>query len=475
MGKNMIKTDICVIGGGSAGLSIAAGAVQMGADTVLVEAGKMGGDCLNYGCIPSKALLTAGKVVRTWKKSPEFGVNYGAPEVDFQKVHDHVKDVIADIEPHDSVERFEALGVKVIQASGQFVDSKTLKAGDVTIRARRFVIATGSRAMVPPIEGIESVSFLTNESVFDLTDLPKKIIIVGGGPIGCELGQAFRNLGSEVSIVEMASIMPKDDPDLVSVIRDRLENDGISLLEQTKVLSAEKSSEGVILRVETNGEERDISGTHLLLAAGRIPNLEKLNLEAAGVKVERQGIAVDKGLRTSNRKIYAAGDVTGGYQFTHMAAYDAGIIIRSALFRLPAKVSYNAVPWVTYTDPELAHVGLSETDAKKQGVQHKVLNWSFADNDRARAERRTEGKVKVITSQKGKILGASIVGLQAGELILPWGLALSKGMKIGDMANVIAPYPTLSEVSKRVAGSYYTESLFSDRVKKIVRFLAKFG
>ncbi|KKJ77863.1 dihydrolipoamide dehydrogenase [Kiloniella litopenaei] len=475
MGNNTIKTDICVIGGGSAGLSIAAGAVQMGADTVLVEAGKMGGDCLNYGCVPSKALLTAGKVARTWKKSSQFGVTYTKPEVDFHKVHDHVKAVIADIEPHDSVERFESLGVTVIQAPGAFVDGKTLKAGDVTIQARRFVIATGSRAMIPPIEGIGDVPFLTNESVFDLTDLPKKIIIVGGGPIGCELGQAFRNLGSEVSIVEMATIMPKDDPELVSVIRNRLEDDGISFLEQTKVLAARKSSEGVSLRVEVNGKEREIAGTHLLLAAGRVPNLEKLNLEAAGIRYERQGINVDKGLRTSNRKVYAAGDVTGGYQFTHMAAYDAGIIIRNALFRLPAKVSYNAVPWVTYTDPELAHVGLSEADAKKQKIEHKILNWSFADNDRARAERRTEGKIKVITTLKGKILGASIVGLQAGELILPWGLALSKGLKIGDMANVIAPYPTLSEVSKRVAGSYYTESLFSDRVKKVVRFLVKFG
>ncbi len=471
----MIKTDICVIGAGSAGLSIAAGAVQMGADTVLIESGKMGGDCLNYGCVPSKALLTAGKAARLWKKASDFGVHYKAPKVDFQAVHDHVKDVIAEIEPHDSVERFESLGVKVIQARGEFLDAKTIKAGDQTIQARRFVIATGSRAMLPPIKGLDDVPYLTNESVFDLTDLPKKLIVVGGGPIGCELGQAFHNLGSEVTIVEMATIMPKDDPDLVAVVKARLKDDGLAIMESTKVLSVRKSSSGITLIVEQGGEDKELEGSHLLLAAGRTPNIEGLNLEAAGVDYERQGITVDQRLRTSNKKIYAAGDATGGYQFTHMAAYDAGIIIRNALFRLPAKVSHSSVPWVTYTDPELAQVGMSEDDAKKQGAEHRVLTWAYADNDRARAERRTEGLVKVIVGKKGKILGASIVGLQAGELILPWGLAISKSMKIGDMANVIAPYPTLSEVSKRVAGSYYTESLFSDRVKMIVRFLSKFG
>ncbi|MFD2204462.1 dihydrolipoyl dehydrogenase family protein [Kiloniella antarctica] len=471
----MIKTDICVIGAGSAGLSIAAGAVQMGADTVLVESGRMGGDCLNYGCVPSKALLTAGKAARHWKKAKDFGVDYQTPQIDFQAVHDHVKGVIADIEPHDSVERFEELGVRVVQAKGEFLDPKTLKVGEETVQARRFIISTGSRAMVPPIKGIDRVSYLTNESVFDLTDLPKKLIVVGGGPIGCELGQAFHNLGSQVTIVEMATIMPKDDTDLVEVVRSRLQADGLAIMENTKVLSASQNTNGIVLRVEEDGVEKELKGSHLLLAAGRAPNVENLNLEAAGIDYERQGIVVDKRLRTSNKKIYAAGDVTGGYQFTHMAAYDAGIIIRNALFRLPAKVSYNAVPWVTYTDPELAQVGLSENDATKTGQEYRVLTWAYADNDRARAERRTEGKVKVIVSKKGKILGASIVGLQAGELILPWCLALSKGLKIGDVANVIAPYPTLSEVSKRVAGSYYTESLFSDRVKMIVRFLSKFG
>ncbi|WP_020590890.1 dihydrolipoyl dehydrogenase family protein [Kiloniella laminariae] len=471
----MIKTDICVIGGGSAGLSVAAGAVQMGAVTVLVESGKMGGDCLNYGCVPSKALLVAGRAARAGKKAQDFGVEYEAPRVNFRAVHDHVKAVIAGIEPHDSVERFEKLGVRVVQGHGSFLDRKRLQVGDQVIEARRFVIATGSRAMIPPIDGLETVPYLTNESVFDLTDLPKKLIIVGGGPIGCELGQAFRNLGSEVTLVEMATIMPKDDPDLVKVVRSRLLADGLDVREKTKVITARNDSGNVVLQVEREGQREDISGSHLLLAAGRVPNLDQLNLEAAGIAYGRGGITVSRGLKTSNRKIYAAGDVTGGYQFTHMAAYDAGIIIRNALFRLPARVNHIAVPWVTYTDPELAQVGLSEVQAREKGERHRVLSWSFADNDRARAERRTEGLIKVVTTPKGNILGASIVGLHAGELILPWGLAISKGLKIGDMASVIAPYPSLSEVSKRVAGSYFTETLFSDRVRMIVRFLAKFG
>ncbi|WP_343560775.1 dihydrolipoyl dehydrogenase family protein [Kiloniella sp. b19] len=471
----MIKCDLCVIGAGSAGLSIAAGAVQMGSSVILVEAGKMGGDCLNYGCVPSKALLTAGKKARAQSSSEKFGIADVTPKVDFAAVMDHVADVIAQIEPHDSVERFEGLGVRVIQERGVFEARDLLRAGDYLIKARRFVIATGSRAFVPPIEGLDSVPYLTNETVFSLREQPRRLIVIGGGPIGCELGQAFANLGTQVDLVEMGSLMPKDDPELVDIVRNRLMEDGLKLHEGAQVRSVRKTASGLVVSVEKNGETVEIEGSHLLLAAGRIPNLDRLNLEAAGVACQRQGITVDAGLRTSNRRIYAAGDVTGGYQFTHMAAYDAGIVIKSALFRLPAKVKYNAVPWVTYTDPELAHVGLNEREAQEQGHETRVLTWSFADNDRARAERRTEGRLKVVVGKKGRILGASIVGLNAGELIMPWSLAISQGLKIGAMANLIAPYPTLSEVSKRVAGSYYTEALFSDRVKKVVRFLARFG
>ena len=469
----MTRYDLCLIGGGSAGLSIAAGAAQMGSSVVLVERAKMGGDCLNYGCVPSKAFLSAGKKAKTQKSSARFGVADVAPTVNFSAVMDHVADVIAQIAPHDSVERFESLGVRVICAQGVFEDRHTLCAGSERIIARRFVIATGSRPFIPPIDGLEAVPFLTNETVFSLREQPQKLIVIGGGPIGCELGQGFANLGTEVSLIANRTLMPKDDPELVDIIRQRFLDDGLTLYENTRVQTVEKKDDRIIATIETEQGSREIQGTHLLLATGRRPNLGGLNLEAAGVEWTESGIVVDKGLRTSNRKIYAAGDVTGGYQFTHMAGYDAGIVIKSALFRLPARVHHNAVPWVTYSDPELAHVGLSEHVAKTQG--HQILTWSFADNDRARAERRTEGRIKVIIDKRGRILGASVVGLNAGELILPWSLAISQGLKIGAIANLIAPYPTLSEVSKRVAGHYYTPALFSARVKKIVRFLARFG
>ncbi|MEM7170675.1 MAG: FAD-dependent oxidoreductase [Pseudomonadota bacterium] len=474
MSKNL-SADICILGAGSAGLSIAAGAAQMGADTVLIEGGKMGGDCLNYGCVPSKSLLVAGKAAHFGQKAAQFGIHYEAPKVDFQAVHDHVHGVIGAIAPHDSVERFEGLGVTVLQDYGRFTGPDEVIAGDTKVKARRFVVSTGSRAFIPPIPGLDQVSYLTNETVFDLTELPEHLIVVGGGPIGCELGQAFRHLGAKVSLVEMFSIMPKDDPGLVDIVRQQLVKDGLEIYENTKVSGVSQTNGTIEVQIERGGAQEVIQGTALLLAAGRTPNLDGLDLEKAQVEYHRGGIKTDQRLRSSNKKIFAAGDVAGGYQFTHMAGYHAGIVIRNALFRLPAKVDNSAVPWVTFTDPELAHVGLTEEQAKKSHGEVRALEWSFDENDRAQAERDTRGRIKVTTRTNGKILGATIVGPHAGDLIQPWVLALSKGLKIGALAGAIAPYPTMGEVSKRVAGSFYTEKLFSDRTKKIVRFLAKFG
>lgn len=470
-----LKADICVIGAGSAGLSVAAGAAQMGADTILIEAAKMGGDCLNYGCIPSKSLLVAGKAARLGAKSGRFGVDYEAPNIDFQRVHDHVQGVIAAIAPHDSVERFESLGVRVIQAQARFVGPAELEAGGRRITARRFVVATGSSPFVPPIPGLEAVPYLTNETVFDLTACPRHLIVVGGGPIGCELGQAFARLGAKVTLVEMFAIMPKDDPELVDVVRQSLSADGIDLRENTKVIGVEGTAGALRLKTEREGSEEVIEGTDLLLAVGRRPNVAGLGLEAAGIEPAGAGIKVDRRLRTTNKRVFAAGDVAGGYQFTHMAGYHAGIVIRNALFRLPARVDDRAVPWVTFTEPELAHVGLAEAEARRRHGEVRVLRWPFAENDRAQAERETRGQIKVVTRPNGKILGASIVGPQAGELIHPWVLALAQGLKIGAMAAFIAPYPTLGEVGKRAAGSFYTPKLFSARTKMLVRFLARFG
>jgi pyruvate/2-oxoglutarate dehydrogenase complex dihydrolipoamide dehydrogenase (E3) component len=470
-----ITPDICVIGAGSAGLSVAAGASQMGAETVLIEKGKMGGDCLNYGCVPSKALLVAAKAAHAHARAAGLGLRGPAPEVDFAAVSAHVHDVIASIAPHDSVERFEGLGVRVVQGAGAFTGPREVAAGDLRIRARRFVVATGSQPLVPPIPGLETVPYLTNETVFDLPARPAHLIVIGGGPIGCELGQAFRLLGAQVTIVEMASILPKDDPELVDVVRQSLRADGIDVREGARVVRVAKATGGIAVTIDAGGGETVLRGSTLLLAAGRRPVVEGLGLEAAGIAHTGAGITVDARLRTSNSRVYAAGDISGGYQFTHVAGYHAGIILRNVLFRLPAKVNLRAVPWVTYTDPELAHVGLGEAAARQAHGKIRILRWPFAENDRARAERRTDGFIKVIATPRGKILGASMVGAHAGEGILPWVLALSQGLGLAAMAGVIAPYPTLGEISKRVAGSFYTDKLFSAGTKRLVRFLAHFG
>ena len=469
-----IETDICVIGAGSAGLSVAAGASQMGARTVLVERAKMGGDCLNYGCVPSKALLAAGRRARIASHSAEFGID-GHATVDFARVQAHVAGVIAAIAPHDSVERFEGLGVTVLQAEARFTGPRELVAGDTVVRAKRFVIATGSRAAIPPVPGLEGVPYLTNETIFGMPEKPAHLLILGGGPIGLEMAQAHRNLGCEVTVIEMASIAGKDDPELVELLRRRLCADGIRLLERTRALGVAAKQSGVCLMVERDGIAEEVVGSHLLVATGRAPSVEGLGLEAAGVRYGKKGVEVDARLRTSNRHIFAIGDVAGPYQFTHMAGYHAGIVIRNALFRLPAKVDYSAVPWVTYTDPELAQVGMSEEAARQQHGDIRILRWGFHENDRAQAERETEGHAKIVTLPNGRILGATILGPQAGELIALWALAVSSKMKIGAIASLILPYPTLGEVGKRAAGSFYTPKLFGERTRKIVRFLLKFG
>jgi len=471
---DILKPDICVIGGGSGGLSVAAGASQMGADVVLVERGKMGGDCLNYGCVPSKAVIAAAHTAHVMRASDKFGIKAVEPTVDFQGVHDHIHGIIAGIAPHDSVERFEGLGVTVIQKEGRFTGPREVTAGDTIIQAKKFVISTGSSAGVPPIPGIDATPYLTNETVFDLTEAPDHLIVVGGGPIGSELAQAHRRLGAKVTLLEMFSVLGKDDPEVTEVVKKRMIEEGIDIREGIKITKVSKEADGISVRVETDGKEDIIGGSHLLIAAGRSPNLEALDLEKADIKYDRRGIDVDARLRTSNKRVFAIGDVAGGLQFTHAAGYHAGIIIRNILFKLPAKVNYDAFPWVTYTDPEIAHVGQTELQAKETLRNDvRILRFAFAENDRAQAERETDGMIKVITDKKGRILGCSMAGSRAGELILPWALAISQKMKIGAMAGVVAPYPTLSEVSKRAAGSFYTPSLFSERTKKIVRFLLR--
>ncbi len=469
-----IKTDVCVIGAGSGGLSVAAGASQMGAKVVLIERAKMGGDCLNYGCVPSKALIAAGHMAQSARRGRVFGVNGQAPDVRFGEVHDHVHGVIATIAPHDSQERFEGLGVDVIRDTARFVDERTVEAGGKRIQARRFVVATGSRPAEPDIPGLARLPYLTNETIFDLTERPEHLIILGGGPIGCEMAQAHGRLGARVTVLQRDRIMPKDDPEAVEVVRKRFIEEGVDVRENVTVKAAAPCMNGIAVMVEDGGEEMRIEGSHLLVSAGRVASVDGLNLEAAGIAYTAKGIRVDSRLRTSNKRVFAIGDAAGGYQFTHMAAYHAGIVIRNALFHWPAQVKYHAVPWVTYTDPELAQVGLTEAQAVgKYGSKTRVTRWSFAENDRAQAERDTSGLIKVVTGPGARIVGATIVGPHAGEMITTWILAVNEGLKIGAIANLIVPYPTLGEVSKRAAGAYYTDTLFSSRTRRLVSLLQK--
>jgi len=471
-----LTTDICVIGAGSGGLSVAAGAAQLGAPTVLIEKARMGGDCLNTGCVPSKALLAAAKAVQSMRTAGKFGVTATGIAVDFAKTMDHVHGVIAAIAPNDSVERFTGLGCHVIQAPARFISPFEVEAGGVHIRARRFVIATGSHAAIPPIAGLDKVPYLTNETIFENRTCPEHLIILGAGPIGMEMGQAYRRLGARVTIIQRSRAMAREDPELAAIAIAALRSEGVVILENTDAVSVTRESNGAIDVVfkDKSGEQR-ISGSHLLVATGRRPNMAGLDLEAANISYSHAGIKTDAGLRTSNRRVYAIGDVTGGPQFTHVAGYHAGLVIRSALFRAPANFDHSAVPRVTYTDPEVAQVGMTEAGAVKANIPHRVLHWRFEENDRAQAERRTEGLAKIITGKGGAILGAGIVGVNAGELLQPWILAMTRKQKIGAMTGIIAPYPTLGEINKRIAGSYYTPTLFSPRTRMIVSLLRKFG
>jgi pyruvate/2-oxoglutarate dehydrogenase complex dihydrolipoamide dehydrogenase (E3) component len=465
-----IETDICVIGAGSGGLSVAAGAVQMGARVVLIEAGEMGGDCLNSGCVPSKALIAAAKAAETQRRGFR-GVAPATPQVDFGAVKDHVAAVIAEIAPVDSQERFEGLGCTVIRAFARFTGPREVLAGDQTIRARRFVIATGSRPFVPPIQGVETTPYLTNETIFQLRERPQHLVIIGGGPIGVEMAQAHRRLGSEVTVIEGDRVLGREDPELAAVVIAALRAEGVRLVEGQPVVRLS----GIAGAVEvTLGDGSQIAGTHLLMAVGRQVALEGMGLEAAGVAHTRKGVTVDARLRSTNRRIFAVGDAAGGLQFTHVAGWHAGIVVRQAVLGLPAKADPRAIPRATYTSPELAHVGLTEAEARAaHGAALTVVRAEYAHNDRAQAEGKAMGLIKVMVV-KGRPVGASIVGAQAGELIGFWALALTARLKMSAIAGTVLPYPTLGEVSKRATSAYFSPKLFNNpTLKAFVRLVQR--
>jgi pyruvate/2-oxoglutarate dehydrogenase complex dihydrolipoamide dehydrogenase (E3) component len=472
----ILTPDLCVIGGGSGGLSVAAAAAAFGVSCVLIERHKMGGDCLNTGCVPSKALLAAARRAALARSAPAFGVTARA-EVDFAKVHEHVQRVIAAIAPTDSVERFTGLGVRVIQGHAKFRDRRCVTVGgDFEIRARRFVIATGSTPAVPPIPGIDGGPYLTNDTIFTLAERPRHLIVIGAGSIGLEMAQAFRRLGSDVTVLEAAQPLAKDDPECAAIVLTQLERDGVTIHCATQVTRLDHSAGSVRVTFKMADEEQTVEGSHLLVAAGRKPTTDGLDLEAAGIAFGPAGIAVNRKLKTKNGRVYAIGDCAAGQlRFTHAANYHAGLVIRNALFRLRVRADNDVIPWVTYTDPELAQAGLTEAEARKRNMTIRILRWPYHDNDRAQTERETCGHIKLIVGKKGQILGATIVGAQAGELIALWVLALAQKLNIRALTGIVLPYPTLSEIGKRAAIDFFSPSLTRSWVRRIISWLRIFG
>ncbi|GHD43814.1 dihydrolipoamide dehydrogenase [Thalassobaculum fulvum] len=471
-----IDVDLCVIGAGAGGLSVAAGASQMGASVVLFERGAMGGDCLNVGCVPSKALLAAAHAAHGADVAGRFGLDMTVAPTDWRRVREHVRGVIAAIAPVDSVERYEGFGVRVIPAHARFTGPRTLEGGGVTVRARFVAIATGSTPSVPPLPGLDGVAYLTNETVFDLDERPSHLLVLGGGAIGCELAQAHARLGCRVTLVEAARLLGPEDPEAADVVRLSLRRDGIDVREGVSAVSVGRSGDGIALTVNGADGAETLTGSHLLVATGRRVSFEGLDLDRAGIATDERGrLVLDARLRTSNRRVFAVGDAAGGPQFTHVAGAHAGVVIKNTLFRWPARADNAGVPRVTFTAPELAQVGPTEAELRSAGTAFGVLRWPYAENDRAQAERSVDGFAKVLVAPNGRILGATVVGDAAGELISVWALAIAQRLKVGALAGLVVPYPTRAEIIKRVASSWYVPKLFGDRTRALVRFLMRFA
>ena len=470
----MSKTDydLCIIGGGAAGLVTAAGAAALGAKVILIEKHRLGGDCLYTGCVPSKTLLHCADVAQTIKTSQDFGLSATIDAIDQNTVMQRVADVIKTIEPNDSPERFREMGVEIVFAEARFIDEDRLIIEGREISARKFVLATGSRPFIPPISGLDSTDYLSNETIFQLTDNVDHLVVIGSGAIGCEMAQSFVRLGSKVSLVSGSGILPREDSDMSDVVQQQFIDEGIELYLNCHVHSVEKLKSGLCVQLD---DSTKITGSHLLIATGRQANIENLGLEKAGVIVENKRLKLDARLRTSNKKIYACGDVAGPYLFTHMAEHQAGIVLRNTLFHLPAKTQTKHIPWCTFTSPELARVGLSEHEAQQSGIKYRVYVFPFSELDRGITDGETNGMAKIITSPRGKLLGACIVGSHAGELIAEYVLALSQGLKVSALSNTIHIYPTLAQINRRVADQRMKESLTPSRKKWIKRLFGLRG
>lgn len=470
-----LTPDLCVIGAGSGGLSVAAAAAAMNVSVVLIEKGEMGGDCLNVGCVPSKALIAAANAAHAMRHAEPFGILPVEPRVNFALTRDYVRKIIADIAPNDSQARFASMRVRVIRAAARFVARDICEAGEFRIRARRFVVATGSSPAIPSIPGLELVRPLTNETLFDLAELPPRLVIVGGGYIGIEMAQAFRRLGSEVTVLDSGRMLSREDPELAHPLLATLAREGVVLREGVAITRIEPRGAGVRLFLAGHLLEETVDGSHLLIAAGRRPNVEGLGLEAAGVAFSEDGVKTGAGMRTSNRRIHAIGDAAGGPAFTHAANHHAGLVLRSALFGRSLRLDQHLIPSAVFCDPEIAAIGLSEAQARAAGHKVSVLRWPFAENDRARTEQAAAGLIKVILARDGRILGAGITGRHAGEMIGLWTLAVSKRMKIADIAGLVLPYPTRGEISRRAAISAYADRLRSPWLPRLLNVMRRLG
>ncbi len=469
--------DLGIIGGGAAGLTAAAGAAQFGAKTILIEkSSKLGGDCLHYGCVPSKTLIRTAAVWRLAGRSSAFGLPaLTLPPVDLGAVMDRVRAVVEEIQHHDSPERFCRLGAEIRFGSPAFADDHVVELDGKRIAAKNWIIATGSSPVVPPIEGLAAAPYWTNETVFSQRRLPGRLIVLGGGPIGLEMAQAFARLGAKVTVVEfMDQILGPEDADMAEIIKTRFETEGVKIHTGAKALKVESAGSAIRLTVAPaarEGPSTVIEGDALFLSTGRKPNIGDLALEKAGVAFTPRGIPANRRLKTNIPHIYACGDVNGQFPFTHVAGYEAGIALTNAILHLPRTVDYGRIGWCTYTDPEVASIGFNEKRARKEGLDYRIIEEPFEDNDRARAEGETMGKIKILLDQNDKLLGCQIVGAHAGELIHEWIIALSGGVKLSTMAGAVHVYPTLSEISKRAAGRVFAEKLFGDRTKGILKLL----
>lgn len=468
--------DLVCIGGGVGGLVASVGAAQLGARAAIVERGNLGGDCLNYGCVPSKGLIHAARLAAQAGRMSEFGIEVGEVRVDFPRVMRRMKESQAHIGEHDAPARFEGMGIEVIFGEGRFTGPDAFEVAGRRIKARRFLLATGSTPFVPEVPGLAAVPYLTNETVFDLEVQPRRMAVLGAGPIGLELAQAFQQLGTEVEVIEMMpKLLPRLDPEMAEVLRAALEDSGLRLHFETKVTRVEKRGDEICLDAETPGGTRSFSCDALLVAVGRKPNVEGLGLDAAGVVHSPRGVETDERLRSSNPRIYAVGDVRGAYQFTHVAEYEAGIALRNMLFSEPfgvplpflkKKASYHAVPWAIYTSPEAAHVGMTETEARERLGEVQVLRFPMSRVDRAIIEGEEAGFCKAVCDSKGRLVGVDLVSASAGEILHEFALAVRKRLHVREVVDTIHVYPTLAQVNKRAAGQYYAKKLFTPNFRK---------